>query len=79
MVRPPGDKTPATSSPHRMRSLAPVLPMTQHAPNRITIHHTGELQNPALAAHRDFAHTTCPGRNLYSELPRLRTLIGEVR
>jgi hypothetical protein len=30
-----------------------------------------------LAAHRDFARTTCPGRNLYAELPRLRALIDE--
>jgi hypothetical protein len=25
-----------------------------------------------LATHRDFAKTTCPGRNLYAEIPRLR-------
>lgn len=26
---------------------APVLPMTQHVPNRLTIHHTATVQNPA--------------------------------
>lgn len=29
-----------------------------------------------LASHRDFAQTSCPGRNVYSELPRWRQLIG---
>ena len=27
-----------------------------------------------LASHRDFAETSCPGKNVYSELPRLRAL-----
>lgn len=29
-----------------------------------------------LAGHKDFAETSCPGNNLYSELPRLRELIA---
>jgi hypothetical protein len=32
-----------------------------------------------LGAHRDFADTACPGRNLYAEIPRLRALITEGR
>ena len=28
-----------------------------------------------LASHKDFAETSCPGKNVYSELPRLRELI----
>jgi hypothetical protein len=28
-----------------------------------------------LGAHKDYASTRCPGRNLYAELPRLRALI----
>ncbi|HVF39741.1 MAG TPA: N-acetylmuramoyl-L-alanine amidase [Gemmatimonadaceae bacterium] len=32
-----------------------------------------------LASHRDFAETSCPGRNIYSELPRLRSLIATTR
>lgn len=28
-----------------------------------------------LGAHRDYASTRCPGKNLYAELPRLRELI----
>ena len=28
-----------------------------------------------LASHKDFAETSCPGKNIYSELPRLRDLI----
>ena len=31
----------------------------------------------ALAAHRDYAQTLCPGRELYAELPRFRRLIEE--
>lgn len=31
----------------------------------------------ALASHRDYAQTLCPGRQLYSELPRFRRLIEE--
>jgi hypothetical protein len=30
-----------------------------------------------LATHRDFAATSCPGRGLYAELPRFRTLIDD--
>lgn len=29
-----------------------------------------------LAGHKDFAETSCPGNNLYSELPRLRQLLA---
>ncbi len=31
----------------------------------------------ALASHKDFAETSCPGKNVYSELPRLRALIDK--
>jgi len=31
-----------------------------------------------LASHRDFAETSCPGANVYSELPRLRQLISSI-
>jgi hypothetical protein len=31
----------------------------------------------ALGAHRDYAHTLCPGAALYAELPRFRRLIAE--
>jgi hypothetical protein len=31
-----------------------------------------------LGAHKDYASTRCPGRNLYAELPRLRELIDQV-
>ena len=30
------------------------------------------IDAPMLATHRDFAKTSCPGRNLYAEIPRLR-------
>ena len=33
------------------------------------------IETSKLAAHRDFAVTKCPGRNLYAELPRLRELV----
>jgi hypothetical protein len=33
----------------------------------------------SLASHRDYARTSCPGRNLYAELPRLRELIATRR
>jgi hypothetical protein len=29
----------------------------------------------ALGAHRDYAQTSCPGANLYAELPKFRTLM----
>jgi hypothetical protein len=32
-----------------------------------------------IAGHRDYAQTRCPGRNVYSELPRLRALVGGSR
>jgi hypothetical protein len=32
-----------------------------------------------LGAHRDFADTLCPGRNLYADIPRLRALIADDR
>jgi hypothetical protein len=32
-----------------------------------------------IASHRDYAQTRCPGRNVYSELPRLRALMGGSR
>lgn len=34
------------------------------------------IRSTALAAHRDFAETSCPGKALYHELPRLRNLIA---
>jgi hypothetical protein len=37
--------------------------------------HHFHIAGAKLAGHRDFAVTDCPGRNLYAELPRLRTLI----
>lgn len=30
----------------------------------------------SLRAHRDYARTSCPGRDLYDELPRLRALVS---
>jgi hypothetical protein len=32
-----------------------------------------------IAGHRDYAQTRCPGRNVYGELPRLRSLVGGSR
>ncbi len=32
-----------------------------------------------LASHRDFAQTSCPGKNVYAELPRLRELISAAK
>jgi hypothetical protein len=32
-----------------------------------------------IAGHRDYARTRCPGQNVYSELPRLRVLVGGSR
>jgi hypothetical protein len=32
-----------------------------------------------IAGHRDYAQTRCPGRNVYTELPRLRALVGASR
>jgi hypothetical protein len=32
-----------------------------------------------LGAHKDYASTRCPGRNLYAELPHLRGLIDRGR
>jgi hypothetical protein len=37
--------------------------------------HHFRIAGSMLAGHRDFAVTDCPGRSLYAELPRLRTLI----
>jgi hypothetical protein len=34
------------------------------------------IKGSTLGAHRDFAQTLCPGRNLYAEMPRLRALIA---
>lgn len=34
------------------------------------------ITGSTLGAHRDFANTLCPGRNLYAEMPRLRALIA---
>ncbi len=34
------------------------------------------IPSAALGAHRDYAQTSCPGRSLYAELPRLRSLIS---
>lgn len=35
------------------------------------------IPSRSLASHKDFAETSCPGRNIYSELGRLRTLIDK--
>jgi hypothetical protein len=32
-----------------------------------------------IAGHRDFAQTLCPGRALYADLPRLRSLVAPAR
>jgi N-acetylmuramoyl-L-alanine amidase-like protein len=32
-----------------------------------------------IAGHRDYAQTRCPGRNVYSQLPRLRRLVASAR
>lgn len=37
--------------------------------------HRFDIPGARLAAHRDFASTACPGRGLYAELPRFRTLV----
>lgn len=34
------------------------------------------IPGDSLASHRDYASTSCPGANLYVELPRLRSLIA---
>ena len=34
------------------------------------------ITGSTFGAHRDFANTLCPGRNLYAEMPRLRALIA---
>jgi hypothetical protein len=34
------------------------------------------IDSPAVAGHRDYARTSCPGRDLYAELPRLRELVA---
>jgi hypothetical protein len=56
---------------------------TLSAAQRITIEHliptlARRFSIPAdsLASHRDYASTSCPGANLYVELPRLRALIS---
>lgn len=35
------------------------------------------IPSRSLASHKDFADTSCPGRNVYTELPRLRALIDK--
>lgn len=35
------------------------------------------IPSGSLASHKDYADTSCPGKNVYSELPRLRALIDE--
>lgn len=35
------------------------------------------IRSSALASHKDFAETSCPGQNVYSQLPRLRALIDK--
>ncbi len=44
-----------------------------------TLAHHFHIVGSMLGGHRDFADTKCPGRNLYDEIPRLRTLIAENR
>ena len=36
-----------------------------------------KIPSRALASHKDYAETTCPGQNVYSQLPRWRTLIDQ--
>lgn len=33
------------------------------------------IKSSALASHKDYAETDCPGKNLYDKLPQLRSLI----
>lgn len=37
------------------------------------------IADSTLGGHRDFANTLCPGRNLYTEIPRLRALVADSR
>jgi hypothetical protein len=41
----------------------------------VTFAHRFSVPGSRLGAHKDYASTRCPGRNLYAELPRLRELI----
>jgi len=41
--------------------------------------HHFRIAGSMLGAHRDFADTLCPGRNLYADIPRLRALIADDR
>lgn len=41
--------------------------------------HHFHIPGSMLGGHRDFANTRCPGRNLYTEIPRLRQLITNER
>lgn len=50
----------------QMRTLEAIIPsMARHF----------RIPPDSLAAHRDYAQTLCPGRELYAELPRFRRLI----
>ncbi len=52
-----------TAQRRALETLVPALARRFHVPAS------------ALAAHKDFASTRCPGANLYAELPHLRALI----
>jgi hypothetical protein len=41
--------------------------------------HRFRIPADSLASHRDYAGTSCPGSNLYAELPRLRRLLANRR
>lgn len=58
--------TLATAQRHALETLVPAL--ARHF----------RLAPSALAAHKDFAATRCPGATLYAELPHLRALIREL-
>jgi hypothetical protein len=60
------DKDTLTTAQNRtLDSLIPALAKHFHIASR------------ALASHRDYAETSCPGNNVYSQLPRWRAMIDK--